>query len=112
MESKQFQIRMNPKAHARLKMRANQQGITIGEMIENLLASFENRLKQSWDNINYNGPVESLSIEQELAMLMLENDCKDITDEEYELHLKAILDSQVEQQWVPELNIGPHKKDK
>ncbi len=111
MEAKPYQIKMNPKAHARLKMRASQLQITIGEMIENLLASFEMRLKRNWENINNDGSIRSLSVEEELTRLLLEKDCEDISEEEFNRQIETAVDMEIRQQWKPEIKTGTIKKE-
>ena len=49
---KNFQIKLEPKAHAHLKFRAKQLGLTIGEFIENLISLMEFRLENSCKILN------------------------------------------------------------
>lgn len=49
---KNFQIKLQPKAHAHLKFRAKQLNITMGELIENLISLMEIRLENSCKILN------------------------------------------------------------
>jgi len=49
MKRKYFQIRMDPEAHKQLKIRAKQLGISIGELVENLISSLEISLSNAYD---------------------------------------------------------------
>jgi hypothetical protein len=48
MERKYFQIKMDPAAHKRMKIRAGQLNMTIGQYLENVISSFELRLKRAY----------------------------------------------------------------
>ena len=49
---KNFQIKLDPKAHAHLKFRAKQLGLTLGELIENLISLMEIRIEKSCQILN------------------------------------------------------------
>ena len=49
---KNFQIKLEPKAHAHLKFRAKQLGLTLGELIENLISLMEIRVEKSCKILN------------------------------------------------------------
>jgi hypothetical protein len=49
---KNFQIKLEPKAHAHLKFRAKQLGLTLGELIENLISLMEIRLEKACNILN------------------------------------------------------------
>ena len=49
---KNFQIKLDPKAHAHLKFRAKQIGLTLGELIENLISLMEIRIEKSCKILN------------------------------------------------------------
>ncbi len=49
---KNFQIKLEPKAHAHLKFRAKQLGLTLGELIENLISLMEIRIEKSCKILN------------------------------------------------------------
>jgi len=47
MKTKPFLVKLNPGTHAMLKFRARQLGVTIGEMMTNLVSSYELRLARA-----------------------------------------------------------------
>jgi DNA-directed RNA polymerase subunit F len=49
---KNFQIKLEPKAHAHLKFRAKQLGLTLGELIENLISLMEIRVEKACKILN------------------------------------------------------------
>ena len=49
---KNFQIKLEPKAHAHLKFRAKQLGLTLGELIENLISLMEIRIEKTCKILN------------------------------------------------------------
>ena len=49
---KNFQIKLEPKAHAHLKFRAKQLGLTLGELIENLISLMEIRVEKACEILN------------------------------------------------------------
>ena len=49
---KNFQIKLEPTAHAHLKFRAKQIGLTLGELIENLISLMEIRIEKSCKILN------------------------------------------------------------
>lgn len=48
MASRTYQIVMDEKAHAQLKYRAREAGVTMGTFIENMLAALELRVKRAY----------------------------------------------------------------
>ena len=66
---KNFQIKLEPKAHAHLKFRAKQVGLTLGELIENLISLMEFRLEKTCKILN----IESGLIDDSLIKIMLKD---------------------------------------
>jgi len=82
MAVRPYQVKMEPQAHERLKKRAKQLGITIGEMIENLLASFELRMKKAHKTLEANDQIDvssldSVEVDTALMKILLTKDYKD-----------------------------------
>lgn len=108
MSVKPYQVIMEPKAHGRLKKRAKQLNITIGEMIENLLASFELRMKRAYDRIEANDSInisglDGAEVDYTLMKLLLTKDKRDLTDKEFEDEQVRIFSSLRKDEWSPEI---------
>ena len=111
MPVKPFQIKMESQAHERLKKRAKQLGVTIGQMIENLLASFELRMKNAHktleenDHIDVSG-MDSVEVDTALMKIILTKDQRDLTDKEFEEEQIRVLSSLRKDGWKPEVKFG------
>ena len=93
MPPKSFQIVMEPKAHKRLKARANQLNLSIGEMVGNLISVFEHRLGELQKGIEISYSSDSMNIEKQLMELLLNHDGGKIDDQAFKTELKKITDS-------------------
>ena len=82
---KNFQIKLEPKAHAHLKFRAKQVGLTLGELIENLISLMEFRLENACKILN----IKHGLIDDSLLKIML-NDKFSIDKNELEEELNNI----------------------
>lgn len=108
MSVKPYQVKMEPKAHDRLKKRAKQLNITIGEMIQNLLASFEIRIKRSYDSVVANEKIDISGLDggevvDSIMKVLLTKDKRDLTDKECEDEQIRILNSLRKDEWNPEI---------
>ncbi len=108
MSVKPYQVKMEPQAHERLKKRAKQLGITIGEMIENLLASFELRMKKAHKTLEGNERIDvsgldSAEVDTALIKILLAKDYRDLTDKEFEKEQIRVLSSLRKDEWKPEI---------
>lgn len=70
MKRKNFQIKIDPKAHAQLKFRAKQLNITIGEYLENLISAMEVRLQKAYSIMG----VQDGLIDTALLKILLKDD--------------------------------------
>ena len=77
METNPYQVKMDPQAHKQLKKLASQLGITIGEMIQNLLASFKFRLKRIAEK---HGAMIDSELHTEIIRLLLKMDAGKATE--------------------------------
>jgi hypothetical protein len=66
---KYFQIKMDPAAHGRMKFRAKQLGVSIGEYLENLIGSMEIRLKQAYETTK----IQEHLIDELMLRVLLKN---------------------------------------
>ena len=111
MSVKPYQVKMEPNAHDRLKKRAKQLGVTIGEMIENLLASFEFRMERAYDmteaneNIDISG-LDGVEVDYTLMKLLLTKDKRELTDKEFEDEQIRIFSSLRKDEWRPEIKFN------
>ena len=80
---KNFQIKLEPKAHAHLKFRAKQVGLTLGELIENLISLMEIRIEKTCKILNIQ---EGLIDDVLLKMLLKDNFNIDKNELEEELN--------------------------
>ena len=108
MSVKPYQVKMEPQAHERLKKRAKQLGITIGEMIENLLSSFELRMKKAHKTLEGNESIDvsgldSAEVDTSLIKILLTKDCRDLTDKEFKEEQIRVLSSLRKDEWKPEI---------
>jgi type II secretory pathway component PulL len=108
MSVKPYQVKMEPQAHDRLKKRAKQVGITIGEMIQNLLASFELRMKNAHKTLEDNeridvSSLDSVEVDTALIKILLTKDYRDLTDKEFEEEQIRVLSSLRKDEWKPEI---------
>jgi type II secretory pathway component PulL len=108
MPVKPYQIKMESQAHERLKKRAKQLGITIGEMIQNLLASFELRIKNAHKTLEKNDRIDvsdmdSVEVDTALMKLLLTKDQRDLTGKEFEEEQIRVLSSLRRDEWKPEV---------
>ena len=111
MAIKPYQVKMEPQAHERLKKRAKQLGITIGEMIENLLASFELRMKKAHKTLEKSDHIDvsdmdSVEVDTAIIKLLLTKDQRDLTDKEFEEEQIRILGSLRKDEWKPKVKFG------
>jgi len=111
MPVKPYQIKMEPQPHGRLKKRAKQLGVTIGEMIQNLLASFELRMKNYHKILEANDHIdvsdmESIEVDTAIMKLLLTKDQRDLTDKEFEEEQIRVLRSLRKDEWKPEVKFG------
>jgi len=102
---------MEPEAHGRLKKRAKQLGVTIGEMIQNLLASFELRVKNAHKTLEANDQIDvsemdSVEVDTALIKILLTKDQRDLTDKEFEEEQIRVLRSLRKDEWKPEVKFG------
>ena len=82
---KSFQIKMNAHAHALIKNRSQQLGITIGEFIENLLASLEIRIERAKTTSNIAPSIrndENDEIDAKLIKFLLGSDKKGLSSDD------------------------------
>ena len=79
---KNFQIKLEPKAHAHLKFRAKQLGLTLGELVENLISLMEIRVEKACDTLNVN---QGLIDDRLLKILLRDNFSIDKSELEKEL---------------------------
>ena len=79
---KNFQIKLEPKAHAHLKFRAKQVGLTLGELIENLISLMEIRIEKTCKILNIQ---EGLIDDRLLKVLLKDNFSIDRVELEKEL---------------------------
>ena len=109
MSTKSFQIKMAPEAHKRLKERAAQLGITIGDMIQNLLATFELRVQRARKRIEENKEIDSIyktsSLDAELMELIFTKDRDELTDAQFAKGIKKLVDSLTGKTWQPEIKL-------
>ena len=109
MGTKPYQIKMNPEAHKRLKDRANQLGLTIGEMIQNLLATFELRLQRSRKLIVDNKEIDSIHKDSMLDVTIMEliftRDRDALTDKQFDKEVKKLVDTLTGKTWQPEIKL-------
>ena len=100
---------MNPEAHKRLKDRANQLGLTIGEMIQNLLATFELRLQRSRKLIVDNKEIDSIHKDSMLDVTIMEliftRDRDALTDKQFDKEVKKLVDTLTGKTWQPEIKL-------
>ena len=109
MDTKPFQIKMAPEAHKRLKERANQLEITIGDMIQNLLASFELRVKRVRKRVEENKDIDSIhkdsSLDASIMKLMFTKDRDELTDAQFNKEIKKLVNDLTGETWQPEIEI-------
>ena len=108
MPIKPYQVKMEPKAHGMLKKRAKQLGITIGEMIENLLASFELRMKKAHKTLEAQKKIDvssldSVEVDTALMKILLTKDYRDLTDKQFKEEQIRVLSSLRKDEWKPEI---------
>ena len=106
MAVKPFQVKMDEQAHKRLKSRAAQFGITIGDMIGNLLASFEFRVRKVYDQIETDGRIDSIYLDNTIVRLLMDKDQGNKTDEQFEDELKRAVKAMRKDQWAPSIKLG------
>ena len=82
---KNFQIKLEPKAHAHLKFRAKQVGLTLGELIENLISLMEIRVEKTSKILN----IQEGLIDDVLLKMFLKDNFS-IDKNELEEELKAL----------------------
>ena len=82
MERQYFQIKMQPGAHKLLKIRARQLGIPIGELVENLINYFEQRLQKAYEILGTpRGGVGELLLKDESLLRILLRDPESIEED-------------------------------
>ena len=107
METNPYQVKMDPQAHKQLKKLANQLGITIGEMIQNLLASFQFRLTRIAEK---HGAFRDTELYTEVIRLLFKIDAGEFTEEELNEFLAEISSSKKEDFWIPSVKLGPESR--
>lgn len=109
MDTKSYQVKMNPDVHKRLKDRANQLGLTIGDMVQNLLATFELRLQRTRKLIVESDEIDSIHKDSTLDIKIMEliftRDRDALTDKQFEKEIKKLVDSLTGETWQPEIKI-------
>lgn len=106
-----YQIIMEPQAHKRIKRRANQLKINIGDMIQNLLASFEFRVKQVYAEIEKDGRIDSIYLDNTIIRLLLRKDKGEISEEKFKLEVSRAVNALRDDDWKPEINLGTDNDD-
>lgn len=104
--SKSFQIKMDPDAHGLLKQRAQQLQITIGELIQNLLASMEKRVEGLKQTGGFEDSVRNDALDARLIRLMMLIDKTGLTDDEVKNKLAVIKDEFQYKRYQPDITIG------
>ena len=79
---KSFQIKMNAHAHALIKNRAQQLGITIGEFIENLLASLEIRIERAKELAEIDPRIRNDELDAKLIKFLLGSDKRGMSSDD------------------------------
>ena len=75
MERQPFQVKMNPKHHRILKLRAKQLGMSIAELVENLISHQEQRLKKAYKVLGIDREkIEDVLLKDELLLRILLKD--------------------------------------
>lgn len=101
--NKSFQIVMNEKVHRLLKERAQQQQMPIGEFIQNLLASLEQRLEKYKEEYGFGGNIRSDKIDARLIKFLMIKDMNYYTHEEIKLKLEQIKKEIEHSRYIPEI---------
>ena len=82
MKRQYFQVKMEPEHHIVLKIRAKQLGISIGELVENLVSYLELRLRKAYEVIGIpKGDVENVLLKDELLMRILLRDPESMNED-------------------------------
>lgn len=106
IDTKKYQIIMEPQAHKRIKRRANQLKIPIGGMIQNLLASFEFRVKQVYSEIEKDGRIDSIYLDNTIIRLLLKKDKGEISEEKFRLEVARAVKALHTDDWKPDIILG------
>lgn len=103
---KPFQIKMEPQSHALLKQRAQQLNVTIGELLQNLLASMEKRI----ENLKLMGGFEESlrhdDLDARLIKLMMYIDKENLPVKDINGKLAIIRDEFQNRKYRPQITIG------
>lgn len=104
--NKSFQIKMDAKAHALLKQRAQQLQVTIGELIQNLLASMEKRIERLKKDGEFDEAVRNDAIDARLIRLLMFIDKADLSEDDIKIKLAGIKNEFQYQPYQPDITIG------
>jgi len=88
--NKSFQIKMNEQLHQLLKERAQQQQMPIGEFIQNLLASLEQRLEKYKMEYGFGENIRSDRLDARLIKFLMIKDTRGFAPEEINFKLEQI----------------------
>ena len=87
---KSFQIKMNAHAHALVKNRSQQLGITIGEFIENLLASLEIRIERAKELAGIDPRIRNDELDAKLIKFLISSDKKGLSQKDMKSGINEI----------------------
>ena len=94
MDKTSFQVMMEPHAHSSLKTKANMFKITIGEMVVNLLATLEYRVKKVQEQIEKDGVSITVArdgaTEKRIIELILKRDMDELTARQFKAEIKRL----------------------
>lgn len=108
-ENKSFQIKMEPRAHALLKQRAQQIQITIGELIQNLLASMEKRIERLKKDGEFDEAVRNDALDSALIKILMQIDEKSLSKKEATRKLKCVRLNLQYKHYKPKITIATTK---
>ena len=105
METKNFQFKMKPDAHARLKFRAKLFNLTIGDFAEILLSSLEFRLLKAYEIASLDRYSDDL--DKTFVKTILVGDQAGLTQEEFEREFREIGEAFKNggSSWKPEVDL-------
>lgn len=100
-----FQVKMEPLTHKRLKTRASQLNLTIGETVESLLSAFEYRLTRLMEGVKTDCSTDMVDVETQLMRLILKLDAGQIDEKAMKKEIKAISNNIKKDVWEPRIHL-------
>lgn len=104
--TKSYQIKMDENVHGLLKRRAKGMGMTLGELIQNMLSTLERRVERFKISKGVDTSIINEELDAKLIKLLLLKDYGELNDEDVDFKFDKIKDKYQANPYTPDFTIS------